>query len=128
MAADTIGARIDARLKELGRTREWLAERVGIDRVATVYDWISGRQMPRLDAAIRIAVALELTIYELAADLDALPDPGHEGWRAFLATTSGQSMTPGERRSLRLLMWPDGREPAAEHYAMVLATMRSAAA
>lgn len=125
-AAKSIGARIDARLRELGQTREWLAEQIGVERVATVYDWLAGRQMPKLDHALRIAMALQLSIYELAADLDQLPDPDHEGWRAFLETSTGRSLTPQERRALRLILWPDGVEPAPEHYAMMLATMRSA--
>lgn len=52
-------------------------------------------------------------------------DPPWEAWPAFIATPEGESMAPGERRSLQAMVWPPGREPTVASYQIALASLRA---
>jgi transcriptional regulator with XRE-family HTH domain len=65
-----IGQRIDARLKELGRTASWLADRASIER-STVTRILRHERHPTARTLQSIAAVLELTVVQLVDGTDA---------------------------------------------------------
>lgn len=95
----------------------------GTVRWQTVQYWVLGRSVPTGERAAALARVLGMTLDELLG-VAAGQDPPFAAWREFLASPEGQSMTPGERRTLQAIAWPPGTEPTTAAYAVVLAGVR----
>lgn len=95
-----MGERIERRRLELGLTKSQLLERVGIGRWATIHDWVTGRQVPRVTNLVRLAEALQMDLVELIDDL--LPEPDSDGWREF-ARRNADRLEPGDLIDMRVL-------------------------
>lgn len=124
VVGETIGARIRAAIRRTGISQKELADRIGTSP-QQISKWISGARVPDRGSLRAIAEALPVTIDELVGVLEG-GSPPFDAWAEFLDTEEGQGMTPGERRSLQVIAWPEGREPDVASYRMALATIRSA--
>lgn len=72
---ETIGRRIAEQRNALGLSQEVLAERIGV-RAQTVSRWERGKNLGRITNLDRVAEALEITVADLMAELDADPTAG----------------------------------------------------
>ncbi len=71
-----------------GLTQQALADRVGVVR-PEIARWEAGGRLPRVDTAVRLALALDTTVEKL------WPPPGQIGWTPYDA----------------LPAWPEASEP-----------------
>lgn len=119
----TVGERIRAAIRRAGISQKELADRIGTTP-AQISKWVHGARVPDRGSLRRIAEALPVTIDELVGVLEG-QDPPFPAWAEFLETDEGRTLTPQERRSLQVMAWPEGREPAVMSYALALTALRS---
>jgi transcriptional regulator with XRE-family HTH domain len=126
LAQPVAGASIGARIAEARERRGWkkadLARALG-KSWRLVHKWETGEVQPERESIRRLAEVLAVTIEELLGVAEG-QDPPFEAWSAFLETSEGRSMDPGERRMMQALPWPPGREPTLAGYLMMLAALR----
>lgn len=121
-----VAARIRAAMERAGVDTTELAQRCGV-RWQTAQYWEIGRSTPSAGSLRRIAKALGMTLDELLG-VAAGQDPPFEGWRAFLQTPQGQTVTAEERKQLQSMYWPTGVEPGPDTYLFLLSAIRTARA
>ncbi len=67
-----IGESIRSRRVELGLSHEQLAVKAGLDR-STVSLYESGKRVPTIPSALRVAAALDVRLSDMIAELEKLP-------------------------------------------------------
>ena len=91
--------RAKARLKEIGKTQDWLSEQFEMTP-AGIQKWLAGTRQPALDDINRIAVALRCSPAWLTHGLDAqdttdgLQDPAQAVLRRLIASERAGPLPP----------------------------------
>jgi transcriptional regulator with XRE-family HTH domain len=69
MRKETMGQRLQRLRREAGLSQRGLADRAGVP-IGTLRNWEQGRREPYFSTAVRVAMALGVTLDELAARAD----------------------------------------------------------
>jgi hypothetical protein len=91
IAESAVGRVIAARLKEMGKPRQWLAEKTGVSNGAVTH-WVKTGQIGR-DSALSVAMALGVSVDELYGQEAPAAKPSEEMSLEWISTRERQLLT-----------------------------------
>jgi transcriptional regulator with XRE-family HTH domain len=119
----TLGERVKEAIDLSGMTKAEIARRVGIS-FQGLSGWAKGTQ-PQLHHFQKFANVTGVTLEELMGAAEG-QEPRGAGWTAFRGTAEFRSASPEELKAVRAVLWPEGMEPSATSYLLVLQAVRAA--
>ena len=127
LEGDTLGERLLSAIDRAGYNRHSLAKALDTSW-HHVNLWCNGNVEPKAHRLKEMAEILDVNLNELLS-VGATEDPGFPGWKAFLLTPDGASMTLEERRTLVVLVKSLGLrgccEPSLTSYVLGLSAIRA---
>ncbi|MFW6031578.1 MAG: helix-turn-helix domain-containing protein [Myxococcota bacterium] len=121
-SGEAFAARLRALMERRDLNKSDLQRATGA-RWQTVDEWTKGT-WPSTEYARKLAEVLNVSLDELLGIAEG-QDPPYPAWHQFLRTPEGRSASAAERRALKSIAWPEGKEPTISSYLVGLQMVRS---